>query len=77
MQKTGYCGQAGGNSTCQKFATLIGETGSNFTLPADEEYFANMVKFMKLEPPADGYTSAKFNRWMWWCVLFGGIAGWS
>ena len=68
LQKQGYCGSgSSGNSTgCQKFPVVIGETGSNFTHPADKQYFDSLVKFMRAAPPADTYPTSKFNRYFWW-----------
>lgn len=73
LAKQGYCSNStsssSGNSStaaCQKFPVVIGEVGSNFTKAADKEYFDNLVKFMKMAPPADKYATTKFNRWFWW-----------
>lgn len=65
MQDAGYCTKGG---TCLKFPVIIGETGSNFSTPHDEEYFADMVKFMQKVPPADEYPSTKFNNWIWYVI---------
>jgi hypothetical protein len=90
LAKRGYCPSSNSSSNsssnatavCQKFPVLIGEVGSNFTLPADEAYFANLVKFMRAAPPAGGdeYPTTPFNRWAWWAYNantreVGGVVG--
>jgi hypothetical protein len=72
LQKKGYCAEgsnssSNGTAACQKFPVIIGETGSNFTAhPKDKDYFGNLVKFMRMTPPADTYPTTKFDRWFWW-----------
>jgi hypothetical protein len=71
LQKKGYCAEgnssSNGTAACQKFPVIIGETGSNFTAHTkDKEYFGNLVKYMRMAPPADTYPTSKFDRWFWW-----------
>jgi hypothetical protein len=67
LQRGDFCsnGTAAVASSCTKFPVVMGEIGSQLRDTGDRQFFANLVKYMKAQPPTTAFKPVAFNSWFW------------
>jgi aryl-phospho-beta-D-glucosidase BglC (GH1 family) len=67
LQRGDFCsnGTAAVAASCFKFPVVLGEMGSLLKDTGDQQFFANVAKYMKAEPPTAAFKPVAFNSWFW------------